>query len=580
MRKNIPFLLLSSIASLYGTTGIINNDVTIRVAPHNSAKEVEDIKKDKTIEIINKVNTESMGEWYQTPKGYIFSRFVTIVESDTEKAHPFNNPLYVDARTLAPSEKSQPFEDENGNIYTKQLIPAKELEDLRIVTPSIQNPQIVKEEIVHNTPLNVPIETPKLEVEQQKPIVQEKIKISQQSYQVPKGTIISNESLERAMLLTNDLAGVKVVGVTAIPGKVVGTSNFAIKTEATAPYNGYLIGDNYGSRYTGKNRLMGGVSVNSPLKGGDKLSLSGLITNSSDLKNGRVAYEMPLLPNGLKGELSYSKTEYELGNDKEIEELKLAGKSQTVEATLSYPIIRSRTETLKISSTLARKDIRDTQDDEIKTDKRLLSLATTLSDSKSTSLFGYDAQIDKGITLTLGSLRFDNSDAKDIDTDGAKTWGAYQKIGGNLESTIQFNPYYSFGTKFAFQHTLGDKNLDGGEDFSVGGANGVKVFPDGEHSAENGLTLSLEFFKHLPLSLDASNKIGFFYDLGYAKYQNSEYNEDLKTRTLQDVGVGYYLNYKSFFMKMQMARVVGDEKIKTEEIGNQSRFLFQGGWSF
>lgn len=399
-------------------------------------------------------------------------------------------------------------------------------------------------------------------------------------YDLNKNEIISNESLERAMLLTNDLSGVKVVGVTANPGKVVGTSNFAIKTEATEPYNGYLIGDNYGSRYTGKNRLMGGVSVNSPLKVGDKLILSGLITNSSDLKNGKIAYEMPLLPNGLKGELSYSKTAYELGNDKEIEDMNLAGKSQTLEATFSYPIVRSRAETLKISSTLTKKDSQDTQNDEIKTDKRVLSLATTLSDSKSTSLFGYDAQIDSGVTLTLGSLRFDNSDAKDTDMDGAKTWGAYQKIGGNLESTIQFNPNYSIGTKFAFQHTLGDKNLDGGEDFSVGGANGVKVFPDGEHSGENGLTLSVEFFKHLPLSLEASNKIGFFYDLGYANYQNSEYNEDLKTRTLQDVGIGYYLNYKSFFMKMQMARVVGDEKIKTEEIGNLSRFLFQGGWSF
>jgi hypothetical protein len=75
-------------------------------------------------------------------------------------------------------------------------------------------------------------------------------------------------------------------------------------------------------------------------------------------------------------------------------------------------------------------------------------------------------------------------------------------------------------------------------------------------------------------------KIILFYDLGYTNYQNSEYNEDLKTRALQDVWVEYYFNYKSFFMKMQMARVVGDEKIKTEEIGNLSRFLFQGGWSF
>jgi hypothetical protein len=69
------------------------------------------------------------------------------------------------------------------------------------------------------------------------------------------------------------------------PGTQVGSSDFIIETQSTPFYDGYVVADNTGSKFTGKNRLMSGINLNSPLNLGDKFSVSGLISNGEDIKN-------------------------------------------------------------------------------------------------------------------------------------------------------------------------------------------------------------------------------------------------------------------------------------------------------
>lgn len=140
-------------------------------------------------------------------------------------------------------------------------------------------------------------------------------------------------------------------------GSKVGTSDFAIATQASKAYDGYVIVDNQGSRYTGKNRIMAGINFNSPFKTGDKISLSGLLSDSADLTNARVAYSSILMPNGLKGEISYSHTTYAL--EEEYKSLDAKGNSKTLDATLSYPIVRTRLENLYASLNIAHKELKD-----------------------------------------------------------------------------------------------------------------------------------------------------------------------------------------------------------------------------
>lgn len=394
---------------------------------------------------------------------------------------------------------------------------------------------------------------------------------------VKDANIVSTRTLERAMLIINDTPGAQVTQADVKPGEEVGTSDFAIVAEATPWYDGYILADNYGSRYTGQNRLMAGLNLNSLLGIGDKLSLTGLLTNKKDLKNGRFSYSVPLMSNGLRAEVGYSRTDYALGA--EYESLDATGISDTTDFTLSYPIIRTRLETLKISSTLALKNLTDYQTSNVTTDKDVKSLNVALAYTKEQKVFGFNSQITSGFSYTYGDLKFVDATSEATDKTGANTQGNYSKINGYAGASVLLTNQYTLQANLQFQKALGHKNLDGSEDMSIGGSYGVKVFPDSELSAENGVLFNVELFKQLESYNNYSHKVGVFYDVGQASMEDDSKDATFKTTTLQDIGLGYYASYKSFFAKAELATILGGN-IVTSESEYRTRALIQAGMSF
>ena len=158
--------------------------------------------------------------------------------------------------------------------------------------------------------------------------------------------IVSTTTLERVMLIINDTPGVLVNKAEVRPGQKIGTSDFIIGANASEKYNGYILGDNYGSIYTGKHRIMVGADINSPFKIGDKITFSALSSENTGLLNASLAYSFPLYSNGLRGDISYSKTTYTLGDI--YKSLDATGNSNSISFKVTYPIIRSRLENLKL----------------------------------------------------------------------------------------------------------------------------------------------------------------------------------------------------------------------------------------
>ena len=349
--------------------------------------------------------------------------------------------------------------------------------------------------------------------------------------------IISTNTIERAMLLINDTPGAKVVKADIFPGEKVGTSDFLIETEATNPYSAYVLGDNYGGRYTGKYRLNLGLSANSPMGYGDKFGLNGVVSSTGYLKNGKVAYSFPILSDGLRGEFSASKTTYSLA--KEYKALDAIGSAMTLEARLSYPFIRTRLKTLYLFASYNHKKMKDEiQSSNANTKKEANLLALGLDYEYSGFMFDLNTKTNASLSFTYGRLSFDDIFAKANDAMGANTEGLYSKITGSIEQSLYFNPTYSLTTSLRFQKAIGRKNLDGSEDFSLGGAYGVRAFPDGEHSAENGYMLGAEFFYALPKFHGISHHASVFMDIGYAKMENEFIGSD-SSRYLSDMGLGY-----------------------------------------
>lgn len=391
-----------------------------------------------------------------------------------------------------------------------------------------------------------------------------------------RDNVISTNTLERAMLIINDTPGAVVTGADVMPGAKVGTSDFEITTQASKRFDGYVVTDNAGSRYTGKNRLMVGADINSPFEIGDKISLFGLVSNATNLKNGKISYEAPLASNGLVGEVSYSQTNYSLADS--YKSLDATGTSKTIEGKLTYPVIRTTNENLDAYTSFLSKDLKD----EVKstndlTEKDSKSVKVGLDYSKDYVAFTKDSRSSINTYVTYGRLSFDDSADKTTDEAGANTNGNYSKINIDLTHDIAFTNQLVLESSLQLQYALGNKNLDGSEDFSIGGSNGVKLYPDGELSAENGYVFSTELKYQLPQINSLNTTVGVFYDRGRAFMANN--TTSFESKSLQDAGVGLYNSYDNFFTKLQMAWNVNSKDV-TSEPDRNSRFLFQGGMTF
>lgn len=392
-----------------------------------------------------------------------------------------------------------------------------------------------------------------------------------------RSSIVSANSLERAMLIIQDTPGALITQADILPGKEVGSSDFQMVADASKAFDGYMVLDNSGSRYTGKNRLMIGANANSLLGYGDKLSFFGLISNGADLKNGKLSYSAPLMSNGLRAELSYSQTNYSLVE--EYKSLDAKGTSKTTALEFTYPIIRTKAQNLYTSFTLANKDIKDEVDStNTVTKKDTQSMKLAFDYDKSYAMFKMGSFSQASFTFTYGDLSFDDSADLVRDKNGANTNGNYSKVNLDLSNTLFITKELSLETSLRMQYALGNKNLDGSEDISIGGSSGVKLYPDGELSAENGYVFNIEAKYQLPTLNAYNHKIGIFYDAGRA-YMADNKNVDFDDRSLQDIGLGYYASYKDFFGQIQAAWKVGSEDV-TSEPDRNSRILFQAGWVF
>jgi len=382
--------------------------------------------------------------------------------------------------------------------------------------------------------------------------------------------VIDYKALQKAILLVNDRAGIIVSKAQISPGEEVGSSDFNLETIATPRLDGYIVADNYGSRYTGLYRAQTLVNINSLAKIGDKISLSGIISNRADLKNARIVYELPLNSYGLTANLAYSKTKYNLV--KEYKKLDAYGDSNIYEVGLSYALLLSIDEALYTKIKYYHKDLDDYIYGDKYENKYINSFVVSLDYKKNYYIFDFFSRLFGFLDLTTGNLSTASSKIQD---------GRYNKVDLYISNEVVFNSIFSLNTTLTAQKTLSNKNLDGNEQLSLGGAYGVKVYPYSEKNGENGYIFSNEILTVLPNISFYNHKIGLFYDIGDVYRQKAKLDSEFQRKRLQDIGLGYYVKYKDFFAKAQMAWTVNSQHINSENSSHKnSKLLLQAGMVF
>lgn len=392
-----------------------------------------------------------------------------------------------------------------------------------------------------------------------------------------QGQIVSTMSLERQMLLINDLGGAQVTNAEVYPGAAVGTSDFRITVSPTPKYSGYAIFDNYGSRYTGENRLSVGGYVNSLTGIGDTLSLTGLVSNTADLKNVRVGYDRPLGYSGLKGGVSLSLTDYTLD---EIENYDAYGRTDSYNAYISYPTIKTRAHTQTLEASYDHKEMKDSSGtpgalDEAK--KQLDALTLKASDKRNTSLLSLPGSLYASLGYTIGHIGMKNDTAYTNDA-GLNSAGNYTKAALSLIHSQYLLDKTTLQTTFKAQKSFGN-NLDSSEDISVGGTNGVRAYEDSELSGDQGYAISLDLIHALPAIQTVSHNASIFLDHAKVWKNDTTFNTDDNIRTLNAIGLGYSLNYQNFDLKATLAHGFGGERKPQSEAEyhtNSNKFLIQG----
>lgn len=356
---------------------------------------------------------------------------------------------------------------------------------------------------------------------------------------VMPGSMVRQADLESALLRMNDLPGTQFNSQLQ-PGKLPNTTDVFISALPTQPVTGATTVDNFGSRYTGRQRATATLIWSNPLRVGDMLT-ANVLTSGPWLNYQRVAYEWPVFQPGMQLGLSTAKMNYRLGEG--AESLRAHGQLGQQAVWLDYPWTRNSHYQLKSRVQWEYMDPRDHQDaSNIKTDRqlRVLSLSTNQENADSFMAGGLN-QV--SAELTHGQTQFTDQVAAANDASTARTAGRFTKV--NLRAYRNQTISATFSLSLSMDSQWAQKNLDATQKFSLGGLRSVRAYEAGVLSTDHALFSSVELRMLLPLPGEAWNIQGrwyacVFWDKAVAQVNKNPWNNTSNRVHLRGSGLAMY----------------------------------------
>ena len=178
---------------------------------------------------------------------------------------------------------------------------------------------------------------------------------------------------------------------------------------------------------------------------------------------------------------------YTLGKD--FSASNASGTAKTSSLGLSYPILRSQQVNLNLSGVYQHKalnDKMDASDEDKKSDSARLSLGFDRRDNLGGGGITYGA-----LAYSRGYLQLSSVLAAADSLSAQNTRGSFDKW--NLDLARMQATSFSGGTLFGrLSAQRAGKNLDSSEGYSLGGAQGVRAYSQGEGTGDEGYFVQLE----------------------------------------------------------------------------------------
>jgi hemolysin activation/secretion protein len=358
------------------------------------------------------------------------------------------------------------------------------------------------------------------------------------------GDIITSAPLERRLLLLSDLPGVEVRS-TLTPGSSVGTSDLIVDLTPGPSVTGSVEADNAGNYYTGPYRLGGSVNFNEVFGQGDVASLRALTSTTGGLVYGRASYQAQV--DKLTVGVAYAALSYKLG--KTFEPLDAHGTAGIASVYASYPVIRSYDNNLFVLADYDEKTFQDRTGVPLSVTDRESHVGIIGLNGNHHDTFGGGGWDTFSLSGSFGELDIQTPVARLADAATARSNGGFGKLmfqADRLQNVVGPLSLYA-----DIRGQIATKNLDVSEKMELGGAYGVRAYPEGEAYADEGYMLTLEARLLLPPVLEAlpgqMQLIGFV-DTGSATLNKNPWFIGPNSRTLSAAGVGFTWNDNNNFL--------------------------------
>jgi len=383
------------------------------------------------------------------------------------------------------------------------------------------------------------------------------------------GEIIRTGKLETTLYSISDVSGTKAVGVLS-PGKEFGTSDLTVRIEKGKGSNTVLYVENYGSDDTGRYRYGLQHNIYDVSGNGDKVS-AGVLLSNRNMHNYYVNYETIIGHGGTTLGVGFSRMDYETGvgsmaMNGVAETISLFGHRSLYHLTRSGLTVTYGYNYRKLSEDLGLFN-RDTK-------KHTYSAYVGLEgfERRKGFIFNYQGKI------TTGTLGLDSDMARIV---YSSKEGHYTKAELNATAVQRLGNSADMLIKGSAQ--IASRNLDGSERMYLGGANGVRAYPQGEGSGDEGImgTIETRFYTKVPgLVFSTYLDAGYVrYNKDGTKYKNFTTNGEWATGiTLKGYGVALsYTKPNDWFARLDYARRIGGDPNLSEKAKANGRVWFMLG---
>jgi hemolysin activation/secretion protein len=372
---------------------------------------------------------------------------------------------------------------------------------------------------------------------------------------------IKQSSLERSLLILNDFRDLRATAFLQA-GKEPGTTDIIVNVEGKLPLHLALDYNNFGSTTVSRNRFGAEIEVAKflPIEG-SSLSIRGVMgSKASDFLYGRTAFTLPVNKYGTKLGLSVSGGNFDVGQ--EFADLDITGKSWDYVIALSHPFIKTRFQSLTAEFGFESKDADQFLLDTLSSRDKIRMLKAGI-DFNSTDGSGGNVvsfSINQGLGHTLGAMQNNDPNSSRVHADNRFT-----RFSLNAARFQRLTDYLAVLLRGSGQVTT--RSLVATEQFSIGGFDTVRGYPQGEVLGDHGYNLSAEF-RLSPLPNRDILQLAFFVDHGAAAIREAPAGTR-SYATLTGVGYGLRLNYSyrslNFNGRFDVGFPVRPSKSSTEE---------------